>query len=292
MKRHAFTMLELLMVVAIIAILAAIAVPNFLEAQTRSKVARVRMDMADTSAALEAYMADWRSYPVHQPGIALYYRAITIDRLQRPLAGYAEDVGYGWGGGWGRGDVFDAVPPGFLETSQKDQVTTAALKPAIAAAAGSWALTRLTTPTAYLAGTVPLDVFADERTRPLTYINVADLDAEFPAILERVQPRRFVLLSFGPDVDSNSVGSQPAGATEYPISKSTLHPVIGPYLPYDPTNGTISRGELYGFGVQSLLSPIEAPKTGEPPPPSTPDSSDPFGGMDMGFDSPFGMEMK
>lgn len=60
----AFTLIELLIVVAIIAILAAIAVPNFLEAQVRSKVSRAQADMRSTSTALEAYAVDWNRYPV------------------------------------------------------------------------------------------------------------------------------------------------------------------------------------------------------------------------------------
>lgn len=59
---RAFTLIELLIVVAIIAILAAIAVPNFLEAQTRSKVARAQADTRSIATALEAYVVDNNRY--------------------------------------------------------------------------------------------------------------------------------------------------------------------------------------------------------------------------------------
>jgi prepilin-type N-terminal cleavage/methylation domain-containing protein len=59
---RAFTLIELLIVVAIIAILAAIAVPNFLEAQTRAKVSRVKADCRAIATALEAYATDNNKY--------------------------------------------------------------------------------------------------------------------------------------------------------------------------------------------------------------------------------------
>ncbi|NUP91144.1 MAG: prepilin-type N-terminal cleavage/methylation domain-containing protein [Candidatus Sumerlaeia bacterium] len=59
---RAFTLIELLIVVAIIAILAAIAVPNFLEAQTRAKTSRCMADMRSLATAVEAYSVDWNRY--------------------------------------------------------------------------------------------------------------------------------------------------------------------------------------------------------------------------------------
>ena len=58
MNKNGFTLIELLVVVAIISILASIALPNFLEAQTRSKVARVKADLRTLAGAIEMYITD------------------------------------------------------------------------------------------------------------------------------------------------------------------------------------------------------------------------------------------
>ncbi len=87
-QNRAFTLIELLIVVAIIAILAAIAVPNFLEAQTRSKVSRCAADMRSMRTALEAYAVDNNQYPETDVGPQLidsdYSKSIL--RLTTPTA--------------------------------------------------------------------------------------------------------------------------------------------------------------------------------------------------------------
>lgn len=74
----AFTLIELLMVVAIISVLAVIAVPNYLEATVRARVARVKSDLRATGMALEAYQLDNRHYPWRRWPSPAYDKWYTI----------------------------------------------------------------------------------------------------------------------------------------------------------------------------------------------------------------------
>lgn len=62
-NKSAFTLIELLIVVAIIAILAAIALPNFLEAQIRAKVSRAKADMSAIVTGINMYQVDNNKSP-------------------------------------------------------------------------------------------------------------------------------------------------------------------------------------------------------------------------------------
>lgn len=58
MKRHGisgFTLVEIMIVVAIIALLAAMAIPNFLRARKRSQATRVLQDLRMIDAAIDQY---------------------------------------------------------------------------------------------------------------------------------------------------------------------------------------------------------------------------------------------
>jgi prepilin-type N-terminal cleavage/methylation domain-containing protein len=74
-KRAAFTLVEIMIVVAIIALLAAIAVPGFLRARKRSQAAKVLNDLRMIDSAVDQYaietskstgsvvgVADWTNY--------------------------------------------------------------------------------------------------------------------------------------------------------------------------------------------------------------------------------------
>lgn len=63
-QRAAFTLIELLIVVAIVAILAVIAVPNFLMAQRRARQAQCTSNLKAIAVALQTYKIDHSKYPL------------------------------------------------------------------------------------------------------------------------------------------------------------------------------------------------------------------------------------
>ena len=96
-RAKAFTLIELLIVIAIIAILALIAVPNFLEAQVRAKVTRVMADQRSLALAIEAYTVDWGRHPIgYNEGTAMklwtkYERKRAWNQITTPV-GYIGSI--------------------------------------------------------------------------------------------------------------------------------------------------------------------------------------------------------
>ncbi len=91
-------MIELLIVVAIIGILAAIAVPNFMNARTRSNIARVRADQKSISLALDLYHMDNNAYLITLSGASEFYHLTTPTPY---LASVPVDVFLPWKGSRG-----------------------------------------------------------------------------------------------------------------------------------------------------------------------------------------------
>ncbi len=213
-ESSAFTLIELLIVVAIISVLAAIAVPNFLEAQARAKTARVAADMRSVATALESYAVDNGQYPTRHDN----WKTNTGILAYPPL----------------REKVFDPTP-GYQN-----------------AAVG---LHVITTPVPYISS-LPRDVFnlpvralmtpTNELLDAIDYWDPTQVDAWLSIrkgafSLIGGLGRGWALVSVGPDqylgvTSSGNPGGYPA---EPPNTQLTG------YIVYDPTNGTISTGNIY-----------------------------------------------
>ena len=110
-RRGGFTLVEIMIVVAIIALLAAIAVPGFLRARKRSQASRILNDLRMIDAAVDQYAietnrstgnvvntADWTNYlkkgsSLYNTGTSLLgsaYGTQTVDTIPKvPTTDYA-----------------------------------------------------------------------------------------------------------------------------------------------------------------------------------------------------------
>jgi prepilin-type N-terminal cleavage/methylation domain-containing protein len=91
--RAGFTLIEVLIVVVIIGILAAIAIPKFASTKEKSYVAVMRSDLRNLAVAQEAYSSDNNTYYAGAvPNAALIYN---------PSSGVTVTITEGTASGWG-----------------------------------------------------------------------------------------------------------------------------------------------------------------------------------------------
>jgi prepilin-type N-terminal cleavage/methylation domain-containing protein len=225
--KAAFTLIELLIVVAIIAILAAIAVPNFLEAQTRSKVSRVRADHRTIVTGLESYFVDNNKYPptpfvTSSRGVM----AVVPNQLTTPVS-YLTTAGFG--------DPFTGKSVGDFQVPPRRNAVTGALENPLL----TWSAcfpsepecNRFDPSGATDGKRYYYEAFVDGRRTTTTQ-----------GLFEQFSIPAFglwVVASLGPDTYRDLVlgGTTPQGASG-PISQADT------FIPYDATNGTISIGDI------------------------------------------------
>ena len=100
-KRGGFTLVEIMIVVAIIAMLAAIAVPNFLRARKRSQATRILEDLRMIDSAIDQYAIESNKATgdsVSWPAIQGYLKTGTVlynsgrsDLFGRTYIGFSAD---------------------------------------------------------------------------------------------------------------------------------------------------------------------------------------------------------
>lgn len=196
--QRAFTLIELLIVVAIIGILAAIAIPNFLQAQIRSKVARAQADMRELALAAELYVADHNQYPPH--------------RDQATCTELPYHVRF----------AYFTTPIAYLSRLPGKEIFTPPRPPA---AGEQWDIA---------------DTFYFSWTNFASYACRSTPHALYPYR----DSHAYLVRSRGPD----TLFEGDAARNAHFVGEGQLHP--DPFV-YDPTNGTVSRGDLFRTRVEN-----------------------------------------
>jgi prepilin-type N-terminal cleavage/methylation domain-containing protein len=207
-RLRAFTLIELLIVVAIIAILAAIAVPNFLEAQTRAKVSRVKSDLRTQSVALEAYFVDNNRYTRDSDS--------DLDITDS------------------NGNAYHTLANGAVQLTTPIAYMTSMLADPFAAATGS-----------QVTGGTAIGYRIGSGTWNYDPAALPSADSQGSETYFGQYVGTFVTLSPGPGKRRQRMGYKC-----FPFRG--VGSESNPYIDYDPTNGTISSGDIYRFGGSFL----------------------------------------
>jgi prepilin-type N-terminal cleavage/methylation domain-containing protein len=217
------TLVELLVVLAVVGILAAAAAPSLFEASARSKVAAAKSQTRTLAAALEAYAIDYHGYPPTSQqfpddplGLLAYHQ---LPRLTTPVA-YIHERGF-------------HDPFGLIAT--RDDVPAQAILDPIRAT---------------------LELRPANERRSLLYF-------QYPTLFERIGAtcvpiKGASVASIGPDAKDSLGAYRPVGvdcfrnlfseSKGFPGPPESKHPINGLY---DPTNGTWSNGDIVSFVGQA-----------------------------------------
>ena len=100
-SQSAFTLVEIMIVVAIIALLASIAVPNFLRARKRAQSTRILQDLRVIDSALDMYAIEnnkagganvgWTDIQLYLKKGSVLYNSGGSDMLSNSFSGYSVD---------------------------------------------------------------------------------------------------------------------------------------------------------------------------------------------------------
>ncbi len=219
MFRHkGFTLIELLIVIAIILILISIALPNFLEAQIRAKVAQSKGNMRSIQMAMESHLIDWGDV------VPDYNDIYGGGDLQALVSRLRARVPGGESGCASPHAACSCYPP-----AEPSDVGSVRFVGGFSSFYSSGILCPLTTPMKYLNATEIMDPFGN-KVIPHGYDTVPTTPSKlgYGAVFG-MGPDQIAgdwRRNMGVTLDTNKDGTREG-------------------LPYSPTNGTNSRGDFW-----------------------------------------------